>query len=219
MVPHFDDRDPLLMNSMALRRRISVVPVNHFEHRHNRPSIGSLEMFRSFKNKVERSLSRGHVHDEHEPRKTSSHGHLPILDFPRSHRSGETTPVREKSFTNGAFIDSQEDVNSSTESGKGKDVLTSSSHTNLKSAHDFPHHILDDVLEENEEEIGLKAMTKRIGTSEKAPVVEETKGTVEEKTNEGENKDTVLTMEADDDNESLVKKRTSEFFISHEDQR
>ncbi|KJH52668.1 hypothetical protein DICVIV_01129 [Dictyocaulus viviparus] len=28
MVPHFDDRDPLLMNSLAMRRRVSVVPVS-----------------------------------------------------------------------------------------------------------------------------------------------------------------------------------------------
>uniref|UniRef100_A0A158P9W1 Bestrophin homolog n=1 Tax=Angiostrongylus cantonensis TaxID=6313 RepID=A0A158P9W1_ANGCA len=28
MVPHFDDRDPLIMNSLAMRRRISVVPVS-----------------------------------------------------------------------------------------------------------------------------------------------------------------------------------------------
>ncbi|PIO54929.1 hypothetical protein TELCIR_23696 [Teladorsagia circumcincta] len=58
MVPHFDDRDPLLADTAALRRRVSVVPVSHMEHRQSRPSIGSLEVFRSFKNKVERESSR-----------------------------------------------------------------------------------------------------------------------------------------------------------------
>ncbi|VDM75248.1 unnamed protein product, partial [Strongylus vulgaris] len=53
MVPHFDDRHPLI-DSPALRRRVSVVPVTQQEHRQNRPSIGSLEMFRSFKNKLGR---------------------------------------------------------------------------------------------------------------------------------------------------------------------
>ncbi|ETN81687.1 hypothetical protein NECAME_17848 [Necator americanus] len=28
MVPHYDDRDPLISNSPTLRRRVSVVPVN-----------------------------------------------------------------------------------------------------------------------------------------------------------------------------------------------
>ncbi|KAK6038733.1 hypothetical protein COOONC_23762 [Cooperia oncophora] len=51
MVPHFDDRDPLITNTEALRRRVSVVPVSHIEHRQRRPSM---EVFRSFKTKVER---------------------------------------------------------------------------------------------------------------------------------------------------------------------
>ncbi|PIO73642.1 Bestrophin [Teladorsagia circumcincta] len=131
MVPHFDDRDPLLADTAALRRRVSVVPVSQ-------------------------SLSRGQLNDDDKPRKTVSHGHLPVLDLSRvgTQRSGETTPVTEKSFTNAAFINSQDDLTTSLE--KGKDVRKSSSTTNLKSPHDFQHHILDDVLEENEEDMAQR---------------------------------------------------------------
>ncbi|KJH52667.1 hypothetical protein DICVIV_01128 [Dictyocaulus viviparus] len=103
-----------------------------------------------------RSLSRGQLVDEKQPRKTASHGHLSILDPPKSLRNVEASYVQEKSFRNGAFIDSPEDVNTAIEIEKGKDVGKSASTTNLKSPHDFQHHILDDVLEENEEEVGLK---------------------------------------------------------------
>lgn len=53
----------------------------------------------------------------------------------------------------------EDDVNQSSETIKGKEVRKSASSTNLKSPHDFQHHILDDVLEENEEEIGMKVKT------------------------------------------------------------
>lgn len=50
----------------------------------------------------------------------------------------------------------EDDATLSSDAPKTKDVLKSSSSTNLKSPHDFQHHILDDVLEENEEEAWQK---------------------------------------------------------------
>ncbi|KAK6058212.1 hypothetical protein COOONC_04221 [Cooperia oncophora] len=122
-----------------------------------------------------RSLSRGQLYDDEKPRKTVSHGHLPVLDLSRggTQRSGDSTPVGEKSFTNGAFINSptasrildsqilfaEDDLIAP--SDKQKDVKKSSSTTNLKSPHDFQHHILDDVLEETEEDMAQRTVRKK----------------------------------------------------------
>ncbi|VDL62072.1 unnamed protein product [Nippostrongylus brasiliensis] len=219
MVPHFDDRDPTTLTTQSLRRRVSVVPVSHPEQRQHRPSMGSLEMFRSFKQKVERSLSRPQLFDE-EPRKTVSHGHLPVLDLGKgaSQRSGGSTPQREKSFTNGAFVESQDDVSPPTESAKGKDVRKSSSSTNLKSPHDFQHHVLDDVLEENEEELGQKNHRKK-SIIEPAPHDEResaaSSSTAEK--NDVPEQNTIVTSEINEQQPADATRR-NEFFIGHEDQ-
>ncbi|CAI4227524.1 unnamed protein product [Auanema sp. JU1783] len=168
MVPHYDDHDPLLQHSPSLRRRVSVVPVRQNEHRQSRTSVGSLEMFRNMKHKLERSFSRSHI-GEDLPRKTMSHGNLEHLDRTKkmSFRSGETTPTAEKSFTNGAFIESQEDVSNTFNQSISverpnalhnttKEVRKSSSSSNMKPAHEFQHHVLDDVMEEAEEEFVRK---------------------------------------------------------------
>nr|CDJ85843.1 Bestrophin domain containing protein [Haemonchus contortus] len=211
MVPHFDDRDPLLTDAAALRRRVSVVPVSYMDQRHRRPSITSLEVLRSFKSKVGRSLSRSQIYDEEQPRKTVSHGHLPVLDMSRSgpQKSGDSTPVKEKSFTNGAFIDSQDDVVISPD--KAKDVRKSSSSTNLKSPHDFPHHILDDVLEENEEDMVQKTIRKKSTVEQ----LENRKPTVNQDKKDDASQEVVTTI----DEEQTGTVKSSEFFIGHDDNR
>ncbi|KAL6738983.1 hypothetical protein Aduo_012476 [Ancylostoma duodenale] len=212
MVPHFDDRDPLISHSPSLRRRVSVVPVTHHEHRQSRPSIGSLEMFRSFKNKVGRSLSRGQIFDEEQPRKTVSHGHLPTLDSRMGTKTEESTPNGDKSFSNAAFMDSQDDVNQSSEATKGKEVRKSSSTTNLKSPHDFQHHVLDDVLEENEEEIGMKAVRKK--SSVDPTGIEE--GSTNRNVAETEEGNTAVTTSGAELDESTSERKSSDFFIGQD---
>ncbi|KAK6747214.1 hypothetical protein RB195_000435 [Necator americanus] len=216
MVPHYDDRDPLISNSPTLRRRVSVVPVNQQERRQSRPSIGSLEMFRSFKNKVGRSLSRGQIYDEEQPRKTVSHGHLPILDQRGAVKTEENNSTGEKSFSNAAFIDSQEDVNASPETNKTvKEVRKSSSTTNLKSPHDFQHHVLDDVLEENEEEMNMKTIRKRSSVGNAGNEEGTNFGVLASMADE-----TRISLEpsADDENEPTEKRKSKEFFIGQDNQ-
>ncbi|EPB76251.1 bestrophin-1 family protein [Ancylostoma ceylanicum] len=169
MVPHFDDRDPLISHSPSLRRRVSVVPVTQ-------------------------SLSRGQIFDEEQPRKTVSHGHLPTLDL----RIGE------------------EDINEPSEATKAKEVRKSSSTANLKSPHDFQHHVLDDVLEENEEEIGMKAVRKKsstdpIGTGE---------GTTDQNVMEMEEESNaaIIAPGADVD-EHTNERKSSDFFIGQDSGR
>ncbi|RCN36233.1 hypothetical protein ANCCAN_17899 [Ancylostoma caninum] len=213
MVPHFDDRDPLISHSPSLRRRVSVVPVTHHEHRQNRPSIGSLEMFRSFKNKVGRSLSRGQIFDEEQPRKTVSHGHLPTLESRMGVKTEEITPNGDKSFSNAAFMDSQDDVNQSLEATKAKEVMKSSSTANLKSPHDFQHHVLDDVLEENEEEIGMKAIRKKSSIDPTGAEEESTNRNVVETEEEG---NTAVTTSGTERDEPTNERKSSDFFIGQD---
>lgn len=221
MVPHFDDRDPQFANSPSLRRRVSVVPVSHVEHRQHRPSVGSMDMFRSFKNKIERSLSRGQLHDGEQPRKTVSHGHLPFLDSLRDAKAGgERTPTREKSFSNNAFVESQDDATLSSDAPKTKDVLKSSSSTNLKSPHDFQHHILDDVLEENEEEAWQKTVRKK-SSIEPAITLTELRYSAhpkEEERKKAEQPEAVVSMSTAE-GERQGSAKGGEFFIGQEDQR
>ncbi|KAK6747215.1 hypothetical protein RB195_000435 [Necator americanus] len=186
------------------------------ERRQSRPSIGSLEMFRSFKNKVGRSLSRGQIYDEEQPRKTVSHGHLPILDQRGAVKTEENNSTGEKSFSNAAFIDSQEDVNASPETNKTvKEVRKSSSTTNLKSPHDFQHHVLDDVLEENEEEMNMKTIRKRSSVGNAGNEEGTNFGVLASMADE-----TRISLEpsADDENEPTEKRKSKEFFIGQDNQ-
>ncbi|CAJ0602501.1 unnamed protein product [Cylicocyclus nassatus] len=219
MVPHCDDRHPLI-DSPNLRRRVSVVPVTQQEQRQPRPSLGSLEMLRSFKNKVERSLSRGQIFDEEQPRKTVSHGHLPVLDVTKVEDEAQNG---QKSFVNSAFETNDE---TDKKDNDGKEVKKSASTANLKSPHDFPHHVLDDVLEENEEEVktlrkksviepgGFVSSTGTASNTEEdnssTPLSPPTDAKAEESKS-----DTPISPQTDEA-ETTSKRKTSEFTIGHD---
>uniref|UniRef100_A0A1I7XR67 Bestrophin homolog n=1 Tax=Heterorhabditis bacteriophora TaxID=37862 RepID=A0A1I7XR67_HETBA len=221
MIPHFDDRDPLLSNSPSLRRRVSVVPVrqlNYFIISDFSPhALFALTLYF-------RSLSRGQLH-EGVPRKTVSHGNLETLDInlntkrPSLH-SGDSTPKKEKSFSNGAFVETQDEISNAFSqpipSDKGlKEVRKTSSSTNIKAQHDFPHHVLDDVLEENEEEVGSKVIRKRSVFEPRLAECERHPATVKER----ESRETQQNEGAPNNEEEKKREntRSSEFFIGNAD--
>ncbi|VDK83468.1 unnamed protein product, partial [Cylicostephanus goldi] len=145
----------------------------------------------------------------------------------------------QKSFVNSAFETNEE---TDKKDSDGKEVKKSASTTNLKSPHDFPHHILDDVLEENEEEV--KALRKKsvieptgfassTGTSSNAgednsstPLPPPTDANAEEKSSTPlspptdakaeETKSDTPTSSQTGDAETTSKRKTSEFIIGHD---
>ncbi|KAF1760853.1 hypothetical protein GCK72_009104 [Caenorhabditis remanei] len=170
MVPHCDDTSPLVPGDDLRRRRVSVVPVKpsdqqHHHHGHRtRTSLGNIEMFRSFKNKIERSFSKPHLHDDL-GRKTFSHGMLENMEFDGS-KSEVGSPPNNNSFTNSAFVNSGEDISA-------KRMDTSSSQPVLStgkrgSEHPFQHHVLDDVLEDDESDENQLTIRKKTSVLEPA---------------------------------------------------
>ncbi|CCD62533.1 Bestrophin homolog 24 [Caenorhabditis elegans] len=165
MVPHCDDASPLVPGDEMRRRRVSVVPVKpsdqqHHHHGHRtRTSLGNIEMFRSFKNKIERSFSKPHLHDDL-GRKTFSHGMLENMEFEGSNTNiADGSHANNNSFTNSAFVNSGEDLSN-------KRIDTSSSQPQLAtgkrgSEHPFQHHVLDDVLEDDESDENQLTIRKK----------------------------------------------------------
>ncbi|CAD6193584.1 unnamed protein product [Caenorhabditis auriculariae] len=229
MVPHYDDRGGApFSNGGSLRRRVSVVPVKPEEQQHHhrtRASVGNIEMFRSFKHKVERSFSRPHLH-ENLGRKTLSHGTLENMDddvmahqtkrsaFSISGASGASTPTHNVSFSNSAFADSNDELNLEPSTPTFKEpVRKSASNANLQKR-DFPHHVLDDVMEENEEEQGMR---KKSIFEPSITLVENPKHIIPE-TEEREREEEKLEKKEDTSSKSSSKKdeiskRSSDFFI------
>ncbi|CAP31265.2 Protein CBG12260 [Caenorhabditis briggsae] len=172
MVPHCDDTSPLVPGDEMRRRRVSVVPVKpsdqqHHHHGHRtRTSLGNIEMFRSFKNKIERSFSKPHLHDDL-GRKTFSHGMLENMEFDQSQgKSDGGSPANNNSFTNSAFVNSGEDISA-------KRIDTSSSQPQLSSGkrgseHQFQHHVLDDVIEDDESDENQLTLRKKTSVFEPA---------------------------------------------------
>ncbi|PAV74315.1 hypothetical protein WR25_23564, partial [Diploscapter pachys] len=172
MVPHISDNSPSRQTS--LRRRVSVVPVKDSDHRSTpihhhaqsnpqlmrprttRASIGSIEMFKNFKHKIERSFSKPHL--DLDPSRTFSHGQLESLggvlhskEDKENHSPGKIT----KSFSNNGFIESDDTRSTLDEDEKEKLPPFSKSWSGVslpRRLDEFPHHVLENVMEENEEE-------------------------------------------------------------------
>ncbi|KAK5969570.1 hypothetical protein GCK32_009021 [Trichostrongylus colubriformis] len=95
---------------------------------------------------------------------------------------------------------------------KEKDVRRSSSTTNLKSPHDFQHHILDDVLEENEEDMVQRTVRKK-SSIEQPEERRITRPLVKQDKQEESEPEVVVPTEE----EPVKTVKNSEFFIGHED--
>ncbi|PAV76758.1 hypothetical protein WR25_03945 [Diploscapter pachys] len=129
MVPHISDNSPSRQTS--LRRRVSVVPVKE-------------------------SFSKPHL--DLDPSRTFSHGQLESLggvlhskEDKENHSPGKIT----KSFSNNGFIESDDTRSTLDEDEKEKLPPFSKSWSGVslpRRLDEFPHHVLENVMEENEEE-------------------------------------------------------------------
>ncbi|CAI2348661.1 unnamed protein product [Caenorhabditis sp. 36 PRJEB53466] len=219
MVPHCDDTFPLVPGDDMRRRRVSVVPVKpsdqqqHHGHR-TRTSLGNIEMFRSFKNKIERSFSKPHLHDDL-GRKTFSHGMLENMGFDgTTSKSTDGSPANNNSFTNSAFVTSGEDFS-------GKRLDSSSSQPQLStgkrgSEHPFQHHVLDDVLEDDESDENQLTLRKKTSVFEPAITLVERFNEVGDEENEEtkkKEKEGEKEEEEEEEKEDSRPPRTRPFFI------
>ncbi|PIO70347.1 hypothetical protein TELCIR_07806, partial [Teladorsagia circumcincta] len=97
---------------------------------------------------------------------------------------------------------------------KGKDVRKSSSTTNLKSPHDFQHHILDDVLEENEEDMAQRTVRKK-STIEQLEEGRASQALVKEEKKDESSSGVIIPISE----EPAETTKSSEFFIGQDDNR
>uniref|UniRef100_A0A1I7TGZ3 Uncharacterized protein n=1 Tax=Caenorhabditis tropicalis TaxID=1561998 RepID=A0A1I7TGZ3_9PELO len=83
------------------------------------------------------------------------------MEFDASSKSQDGSPANNNSFTNSAFVNSGEDIS-------GKRIDTSSSQPQLAGKHPFQHHVLDDVIEDDESDENQLTIRKKTSVLEPA---------------------------------------------------
>ncbi|CAJ0959115.1 unnamed protein product, partial [Mesorhabditis belari] len=176
--------------SPTLRRRVSVVPVNRHEDNiraSRRSSVSAAEVLGSIKKKMEKSFSRTRLGSESDtlppPGKSVSSTNLDTMENQK-----KNVLTTQNSLPSAVYTVEEDEIDS-----PEKPPKRSQSGANLTASKAFAHHILDNVIEEDEEEIirkksvmharHLDALKEKFDNVQKetSSIPEETVETIEEK--------------------------------------